>query len=370
MRVYAGNLKAGIIEDSGNTHFVGFSLHNISVLAKDVRSGSDFSFYVAYVMSTIVLYVICVTTVHFLVSKSDKSRIEAFTNEHAEVLKGLTIVISVFIVLELLTEFVMAVVWTAAVKDPLVAFTVFLAALIYYSPGAFSICQIVYYCLFLKKDALFGSFVWVGSYFAYILLYSFFPAFVLAFAYPIMIITIFVFVATFMILSTVYLITYLKRDEDDGHAKQTNVSFGCINCVKSNDFCTKHRGYIKFSIGCVFTVALSYFFLFVFALLYSLVIGRASVVNSAPLAILSLLPSLLISTAAWVMKTTIFENIPNGNNANENDANQNNADENVANKNNNKIDRGTSEGDEGMEMQPPDGIRNTDDQPLLCETNT
>ena len=55
-------------------------------------------------------------------------------------------------------------------------------------------------------------------------------------------------------------------------------------------------------------VTLVYFFLFVFALLYSLVIGRASVVSSAPLAVLSLLPSVLISVAAWFLKSTIMDN--------------------------------------------------------------
>ena len=55
-------------------------------------------------------------------------------------------------------------------------------------------------------------------------------------------------------------------------------------------------------------VTLVYFFLFVFALLYSLVIGRASVVSSAPLAVLSLLPSVLISVAAWILKSTILDN--------------------------------------------------------------
>ena len=50
------------------------------------------------------------------------------------------------------------------------------------------------------------------------------------------------------------------------------------------------------------------FFLFIFALLYSLVIGRASVVSSAPLAVLSLLPSILLSIAAWIMRSTLLEN--------------------------------------------------------------
>ena len=56
-------------------------------------------------------------------------------------------------------------------------------------------------------------------------------------------------------------------------------------------------------------ILLLYFFLFIFALQYSLVIGRAFVISSAPLAILSLLPSgILISIAAWVMKSTMLNN--------------------------------------------------------------
>ena len=53
-----------------------------------------------------------------------------------------------------------------------------------------------------------------------------------------------------------------------------------------------------------------YFFLFVFGLLYSLIIGRASVVSSAPLAVLSLLPSILISIAAWIIKKTLLDDKP------------------------------------------------------------
>jgi hypothetical protein len=41
--------------------------------------------------------------------------------------------------------------------------------------------------------------------------------------------------------------------------------------------------------------------------LYSLIIGRASVVSSAPLAVLSLLPSIFISIAAWIIKKTLLD---------------------------------------------------------------
>ena len=203
----------------------------------------------------------------------------------------------------------MAVVWTVHVPDPLVGFTVFLAALVYYCPGIFSLCQIGHNLYKAdnddkenkKNDTLFKCFVWITSYFLYILLYSFFPAFVLAFAYPTRVITVFVFIATFMILSVVYLTTYMNK--------------GLKVCDKEDD-----NQKLKPVVWCVMSLFLIYFFLFVFALLYSLVIGKASVVSSAPLAILSLLPSIIISIAAWLLKSTMLEN------------NNNTEDENVESK--------------------------------------
>ena len=115
-----------------------------------------------------------------------------------------------------------------------------------------------------------------------------FPAFVLAFAYPTRVITIFAFVATFLVLSIVYLTTYIKKGVDLKACKDLKYMMNVIFCI------------------ILLMVLLLYFFLFVFALLYSLVIGRASVASSAPLAILSLLPSILISIAAWVMKSTML----------------------------------------------------------------
>ena len=123
----------------------------------------------------------------------------------------------------------------------------------------------------------------------------FFPAFVLAFAYPTRVITIFTFTGTFLILSTVYLTTFIRKG---------------FNMKGIND-AMKNRYYarcIKILYSTVLMILLLYFFLFIFALLYSLVIGRASVVSSAPLALLSLLLSILISLAAWVMKSTMLNN--------------------------------------------------------------
>jgi hypothetical protein len=103
---------------------------------------------------------------------------------------------------------------------------VVISTVFYCIPGVVSVCMIVREIKRKKDDPVGGnqnpkeksitafplySFVWLASYFAYLLLYSFFPAFILAFAYPIRVISVFVFMFTFMILFTVYVITYLTR---------------------------------------------------------------------------------------------------------------------------------------------------------------
>ena len=344
----------GIVQDSGNTRYVGFSLPSDIVSSQDVRTGSDFWFYVVYVVSTIILYTTCVTTIFFLVNKTKKTKkkdtrsddnshtgtiemrtslspkmnkksvpgqdhsspIKSFISKNPEILNSSMAVIIAFTFFEVFTEFVMAVLWSIFVEDILIAFVVFLAALVYYSPGIFSLCQICRECyLYYAKrpyttsharedarvDTLFKCFIWTSSYFAYILLYSFFPAFVLAFAYPTRVITVFTFVATFTLLSIVYLTAYMQIGVTIKSCGTTNTGGN-----EEDRNCCKHP-FIKFLAWCVLTITLIYYFLFIFSLLYALVIGRASVVSSAPLAILSLLPSILISIAAWIIKSTLLD---------------------------------------------------------------
>ena len=220
------------------------------------------------------------------------------------------IVVGSFVLAEVIAKFVMAIIWPVNVDNSPIGFTIFAAAFVYYGPGIFSLYKVGRKCYryyhgkddirdvtthfstplndvdAAKIDAVFKCFMWIIAYFAYVLLYSFFPAFVLAFAYPTRVITIFAFIVTFLILSIVYLTTYIKKG---------------ITLKSLKDF-----KFIKIIICIILMILLLYFFIFVFALLYSLVIGRASVVNSAPLALLSLLPSILISIAAWVMKSTLL----------------------------------------------------------------
>ena len=332
LRVYAGKShlleRSHILEDSGNTHLVGFSLPKSSVSGQEFRDESYTPFYLVYVISSIVLYVLCVTTALFVVSKS-RGDMKSFTKDNTDVLMGLTIVMSVFIVLEVITEIIMAIVWTNAVKDPLITLYVALSTVLYCFPGIVSVCNMARKMHSQRKqrkkeddterqnenesDATnqakksitslpLYSFIWLASYFAYLLLYAFFPAFILAFAYPVRVISIFVFMATFMVLSTVSVITYLRR--------QVKFPWADKLVKKTDNRCTERALHLitKVIVGGFITANFLYFFLFVFGLLYSLIIGKASVVSSAPLALLSLLPSILVSAMAWIIKKTVFDN--------------------------------------------------------------
>ena len=190
-----------------------------SVSPYHTRAKSDFWMYVLYVLSTVILYASCITTIFFIVSKSEQKGIESFTKTNPEVLMATIIVIGSFIFAEVLAEFIMAIIWTVSVKDHLIGLTVFAAAFVYYGPGIFTLYKVGRKCYEYDKmsnksqrenalipkgdaakvDAVLKCFVWIAAYFAYVLLYSFFPAFVLAFAYPTRVITIFAFVGFYLL---------------------------------------------------------------------------------------------------------------------------------------------------------------------------
>ena len=356
LRIYAG--KTGLLQDSGNTKLVGFSLLQNDVSGQRFRDMSFIPFYLVYVISSLVLYMICVTTALFIASKFDsRASMKTFTDKNNDVLIGLAVVMCTFILLEVITEFIMAIIWAVAVKDPVITVYVLLSTVLYSIPCIVSVCNMVKHYFgksgqntTAERDTEqqtvsetteqqtvsvtteqqtvsetteqqtvsetteqqtgseksiatlpLYSFVWLASYFAYILLYAFFPAFILAFAYPVRVISIYIFMATFMVLFVLSVITYLKRE----------VNFLPLKKPENN---SKLHSRIKVFVGCFIALNFLYFFLFIFGLLYSLIIGKASVVSSAPLALLSLLPSILISAMAWIIKRTILDDNENENN--------------------------------------------------------
>ena len=207
-----------------------------------------------------------------------------------------------FLIFEFIAEIVMASIWY---NNDLSACPVILVSeFIYFIPDIVTIIVLVVYkcrnrmttrCFdrLVKIALLFDyeeshdhiPFVWIAALFGYHIMYSFFPLFILAFAYPTKIISMILFMIAFMVSFTAFAIIFAHKI---GLKKDTKGKF------KST------------VIGMIFMVFLLYFFGILVALTYALVVGKASVVSSAPLAILSILPSLIIGSILWVLKNLVF----------------------------------------------------------------
>ena len=88
-----------------------------------------------------MFYVLCVTTAALFVVSKSRGDMKNFTKSNTDVLIGLTIVMSVFIILEVVAEIIMAIVWTNAVKDPLITLYVALSTILYCFSGIVSVCN-------------------------------------------------------------------------------------------------------------------------------------------------------------------------------------------------------------------------------------
>ena len=145
----------------------------------------------------------------------------------------------------------------------------------------------------VKISAFFGyqetheliPFIWITALFGYHIMYSFFPLFILAFAYPTKIISMIIFMIAFIVSFTAFAIIFVH-----------NISL-------KQDTKTKFKSSF---VGVFFMGFLFYYFGVLVALTYALVVGKASVVSSAPLAALSILPSLIIGSIVWVLKNVVF----------------------------------------------------------------
>ena len=91
-------------------------------------------------------------------SKTEQKGIKAFTKNNPEVLTGTIIVIGSFVIVEICTEFIMAIIWAINVEDSIVDLIVFAAAIVYYGPGIVSLYKIgIKYYLYYKTDNIDGT---------------------------------------------------------------------------------------------------------------------------------------------------------------------------------------------------------------------
>ena len=125
---------------------------------------------------------------------------------------------------------------------------------------------------------------------AFGLLYSLLPAIILTFAYPTLMIAIFTFILAYLFATTIFFAILIKF----------YASFECT-CIGET---AKRTGFIAIFFLSWLTMLYMYGIALVF--LYSLIIGRGSVINTGPLLAISLFPSVFLSVVAWIAKRIVL----------------------------------------------------------------
>ena len=113
LRVYAGNHKDGILHDSDNIHYVGFSLPENSVSNDQVNDHIfGMIFHWLYVPATVMfIFALCHFIAHFLISNSSDTSTSKFFQKHIEFIVGPVFTMLVFLIFEFPVELIMATKW-------------------------------------------------------------------------------------------------------------------------------------------------------------------------------------------------------------------------------------------------------------------
>ena len=344
LKLYA--VQDGLITSERTKENIGYTLNDTRVLASGVSEGTDAVVCFIYYLFIGILYSFGLLAFYVYHRKdSKKHKLKQYVKHRKHLIKGIICVASLSIAAEFVTRFVRTIEWTAYARGGN-AVSIFL--LIWLSQIIFGVFVITPNIIthsigiYLAKqdskkrsadndlrlaninDREVGStrpspdehnpntsdsttsttssddqvseeqtyhsrytvhIILVVYLFFFYILYSFFPAFILVFAYPTKVVAIVAFIIAF-IFSLIVLIassSYFYHRYSNGIIK-----------------------FLVFHILPVIFIGAAYFYATLFVLLYVLIIGRASVITTGPLAAISLLPSLLLSGLAWIIKKVVF----------------------------------------------------------------
>ena len=285
MKIYARNEHAISVMTSIND--IGFTLFE-SYVTSAIDSASVF----IITCYSLVFFLLCLTIAVFISvlycakhrhANPDKSKanngilsgtshnLEEYFKQH-KVVPGVAIVATLVVFVELLNRAIICIVW--ATYDSESNPSLILLSLYFWIPLLF-IHVIMCVCLYIMCKHHYVIFV--CCLLICILFYSSIPTIIILFVYPIETIAVYSFVMAYIISMII-------------------MSALCYHFCKLNHAIT----------GFYYTFAITYVSLIftgmLYVLLYVLVIGRATVVGTGPLVVLSFLPSILLSGLAWSTK--------------------------------------------------------------------
>ena len=327
-----------MLDVAKNVEFIGFTLPATSVTSNIIPIGSDVIFVNLYSSILCILYAIsiCLLTVwYFMPSSPAKKLIDKVINDRPDLSLGIRITSSTALYIESITRLANSIVWTLNIQNSsgivfgiwMPQINLLLVAIIHFSFVNF------YVCYQKKKEEMQKrkqSSAEVGESrtdtgeqakrrccncnamstelqifcnmcaTAFALFYMLFPTIILMFAFPTQIIIIFTFVTAYLFATTIIFASIIKlfksgNKQDNDHSSQQNIQKSSLQIKLLK----------RTFIGLLFIISwLIILYLHVLAVLalYTLLIGRGSVINTGPLFLISLLPSALLSGGAWVVK--------------------------------------------------------------------
>lgn len=347
MKLYNGG-REKILSVTENVELIGFTLPSTSVTSNVIPIGSDVIFINLYSSILCILYAvsICLLTVwYFSPASPAKELIDRLINDRLDISLGVRITAVTAVIVECITRLAICITWTINTQS--LAGTILgiwmpqvhlvLTGAVHLLFVSFSVrhqrrmeikkwreqmstneddnvdmgeptkCVVILSCCdfnIIKSEL--RAFAGMCAT-AFGLLYMLFPTIVLTFAYPTQIIVIFTFVTAYLFATTVFSASIVKlynlfkhkSGSGNGNAQQTyqnstlQVKWQLMSLLK--------MAVVYLLFITLWLVVVYIHFLAIFAL-YSLLIGRASVINTGPLFLISLVPSALLSGGAWIAK--------------------------------------------------------------------
>lgn len=303
-----------MISIAEHAEFVGFTLPSTSVSSNFIPIGSDVILVNLYSGTLCFLYaiIICFVTVwYYKPSSAANKTINKLIDENVELTTGIRVTSSTALVVEFIARLTTCILWTLKIENSLgILFGVWMPQIHLLVMAAVQILFIGVYTCYqseggyqMKSQLRTFSNLCATS---FTLFYLFLPTIILMFAYPTQIIVIFSFVIAYLFATTVFSASIAKLYKKFGSAAVETIDGNSVICPGGfRGKCKKHFSVLTLFISLWLVILYLHFLVFFGA--YSLLIGRGAVINTGPLFLVSLFPSVTLTGGAWIVKRFVLD---------------------------------------------------------------
>lgn len=312
LKVYAG--QQGMFNFIPEHHMIGFTLPNTSVSTEIPPSGSDVIIVNLY--SKTLCFTYGVSVILFLVwyyycSEDSKENFENHVKNNKDLLAGMVITAVTSLLMERVARFASSIAWTTSISNSSGSFlAVWWPQSDYFliTTSANIFCHIVIICYppseqgqdsLMTRSQILHSILPIIL-IAFGLFYTGLPAIILILAYPTQMIAILACVLSFLFATTVFsaiLFKYVRKIVTEKWFSHV------VTRDRARSRTTISFYYILLVVMIVpFLIWIAYIHFVAVVLLYSLIVGRGSVITTGPIFVISLLPSAFLSTVSLIAK--------------------------------------------------------------------